>query len=118
MAYIRTHYGYMPTREIAKKINRTPWRVKAVASEMGLKHPLWNSGLRIERFERETGKNVDQHAIEYRDRQLARRDLAGVMGVSVETLKKFVSAEIWQSWPKATLAHKRRCKERSSGVAA
>ncbi|MCE8042485.1 hypothetical protein HOP60_09995 [Halomonas daqingensis] len=101
-----------PVDEIAKIVGHTPAAVRRRAAERGLKHPRHCSAQAIRNFEAAHGKPLVAIAREYRSRRLSRSDLAGAIGVTYQTLRRFLPDDLWQSWPVMTIGRVDAAKHR------
>ncbi|QHD50016.1 hypothetical protein CTT34_10100 [Vreelandella aquamarina] len=98
--------------DIAEELGRTPEAVRTRAKELGVKHPRHNSKLAIAGFESRRGKSLADIAKNYSRRKLSRTDLAADIGIHYATLKRFLPAEIWDSWPRMTVGRQLSCEQR------
>lgn len=104
LAYLRQHYSAgTPMAEMVEEIGRTSAAIIQRAKVLGLRRPCMSTRQAIRNFEELHGKPLVEIAKEYRDRRLSRSELAGDIGIIYQNLRKFLPAELWQSWPFMTI---------------
>lgn len=103
-AYLKTHYPTSkPISDIARAIDRSVEQVSRRARKLGLVRPRHCTELAVRNFEERKGKPLEVVADDYRQRRLSRSDLAADIGIYYGTLKRLLSRELWQSWPRNTV---------------
>lgn len=118
LAFLDHHYqAGMPITEIARHLGRSYGAVKIRAGARGLVHPGRSAAQKIRNFEAAAGKPLDEIAKDYSRRRLSRRDLAGAIGISCGSLRRHVSTEIWDQWPRMTIGRIDSARERAGGAA-